>query len=75
MKTAAAWPYAFDVDERPTLPTWAVATIADLQRQIDRLMTGRGCRACKGSGEEQRGGPAGVYVRSCGGCGGTGVSG
>lgn len=59
--------------ERPTVPAWAVAIIRELEAQLDRLYTGRACRACSGSGTETRSGPAGEYLRACGACGGSGL--
>lgn len=63
-----------DSGERPTVPSWAVKVIAELEAQLDRLYSGHACEVCKGSCEELRGGPAGVYVRTCGGCDGRGVT-
>lgn len=60
--------------ERPTIQGWAVKVISELEAQLDRLYSGHACETCKGSCEELRGGPAGVYVRTCGGCDGRGVT-
>lgn len=64
-----------DEHDRPTVPAWCCALIRDLEKQLDRLYSGRACRACSGSGEELRGGKAGVYRRTCGECDGEGVKG
>jgi DnaJ-class molecular chaperone len=59
--------------EAPTLPAWALATIDELHKQIDRLRSGQACRACRGAGAEVRTGSAGEYERACGACDGTGL--
>lgn len=66
-------PTLASVNERPTVPAWAAAVIRDLEKQIDRLMSGRACRECKGSGETPVAGKAGAYVRTCAGCDGHGL--
>lgn len=58
--------------DRPTLPAWAHAVIQELEGQLERLYSGRACRACKGAGLEPEGGTAGVYYRECPTCSGSG---
>lgn len=55
------------------MPAWAVAVIRELEAQLDRLYSGRACRACLATGAEVRTGPAGTYERACAHCHGSGV--
>ncbi len=63
-----------EVEDPPTLRAWEVETIQDLEKQIDRLRTGRACKPCLGSGSEVRGGPNAMFTRACGDCNGRGIS-
>lgn len=63
-----------EAEDSPTLRAWEVEAIQDLEKQLDRLRSGRACRTCLGAGSEVRGGPNALYTRACGDCGGKGIS-
>ncbi len=73
MSTPSERPTRPDLDDVPTLKVWELETISDLEKQIDRVRSGRGCKRCRGSGETAHTGGAGTNVRACGDCNGRGL--
>jgi transcription elongation factor Elf1 len=65
--------YPTSVDERPTIPGWAAEAILELQAQLDRLFSGRACKACLGAGTFTVKDRTGFYVVACGTCDGQGM--
>ncbi len=67
-KTTARWG-----DEAPTVPSWVVAALAELEEQRLRLIAGIACETCRGAGSLATRGRAGVVWSACFDCDGRGT--